>query len=163
MSEKKETWSEYFIENTRKPLANRAKFWRDNMVKGALMAGKYLSEEQIKAGLLAALRAVDRYSTGQPVEDAYLGSDYIEYDTVVEPIMSRYKILHPEATDEEIKQLFPNPLGAMKKRKKRKSNPSNMTTSKSSTSKSSKNKKGEKKKKKGKRTKNRRNNYTKRR
>jgi hypothetical protein len=164
MSNKKETWGEYFMENTPKPLANRAKFWRDNIVKGALMAGKYLSEEQIKEGLLAALRAVDGYSTGQPVADAYLGSDYIEYDIVVKPIMSRYKILHPEATDEEIKQLFPNPLGEMKKhkRKKRKSKPSNMTTSKSSTSKSSKNKKGEKKKKKGKRTKNRRNNYTKR-
>lgn len=166
MSNKKETWAKYFMENTPKPLANRAKFWRDNMVKATLMAGKYLSEEQIKGGLLAALKTVDRYySTGQPVDDAYLGSDYIEYDTVVKPIMSRYKILHPEATDEEIKQLFPNPLGAIKKhkRKKRKSNPSNMTTSKSSTSKSSKNKKGEKKKKKGKRTRNRRNNYTKRR
>ena len=133
------------------------------MVKAALMAGMYLSEEQIKGGLLAALQAVDSYSTDQPVNDAYLGSKYVEYDTVVKPIMLRYKILHPEATDEEIKQLFPNPLGAMKKRKKRKSNPSNMTTSKSSTSKSSKNKKGEKKKKKGKRTRNRRNNYTKRR
>ena len=156
---------ENLMDNAPKSITNRTKFWRDNIIRGALLAGRYLTKDQIKAGLLAALRAVDGYATGEPVADAYLGSDYIEYDTVVEPIMSRYKILHPEATDEEIKQLFPNPLGAMKKhkRKKRKSNPSNMTTSKSSTSKSSKNKKGEKKKKKGKRTRNRRNNYTKRR
>jgi hypothetical protein len=59
----------------------------------------YLTKDQIKAGLLAALRVVDGYATGEPVGDAYLGSDYIEYDTVVRPIMLRYRTLHPEATE----------------------------------------------------------------
>ena len=153
MSEKKETWSEYF-KDKKKEL--KGKYNIEDLKR------QYLTPEMLQMATAAALRRVNSYYYPDLPYDPYLGLDYIDYDKQVNDYMN----LHPEATKEEIDLLFPNPLGAMKKRKKRKkrkSNPSNMTTSKSSTSKSSKNKKGEKKKKKDKRTRNRRNNYTKRR
>ena len=53
MGEKKETWAEYFMKAS-KPITNRAIFWRDNIIRAALMACTYLSVDQIKAGLLSA-------------------------------------------------------------------------------------------------------------
>ena len=140
MSEKKETWPEY-LKNKKKEL--KGKYNIEDLKR------QYLTPEMLQMATAAGLRYLYGLQYPDLEYDTYLGLDYIDYDKQV----SDYMNLHPETTKEEIDLLFPNPLGAAKKRKKRKKRKSKPSKT---TSKSSKNKR------KGKRT-GRRNNYTKRR